>query len=441
MQLPRVLIFGQPFNSKYGGGITLSNLFRGWDKDKIAVAAIGHIMYGATADVCNNYFQLGENEYRWAFPFNLLQRKFPSGRMNLKLKSKHSKSRKKRGIRYALVNQVFYPVLEWLGLFHCLTKILLTPGFKAWIKEFNPDILYLQVSTRDSVLFASQLIDYLKIPSAIHIMDDWPSTISNSGLFKKFWSEKIDREFRELLKRIDLPLSISDAMSVEYYKRYERSFKPFHNPINISRYKKPEATNTKIENRFRVLYLGRLGIANKATIIHFAAIISGLEIDQLTVEFDIYTSDIDTPAAIKLSRMPSVTVKPAVKHEDVPTLLSSYDTLLLPLDFSKTGLTYARFSIPTKASEYMASGVPILVYASGETAISQFCSYNNCGHCVTDLNPNNMKEAIRLLINNEDYRKEITSNAYAIAREKFDEDIVKREFQRSLTQLQNSFAR
>jgi hypothetical protein len=39
MYFPKVLIFGQPFNNKHGGGITLSNLFSGWDKDKIAVAA------------------------------------------------------------------------------------------------------------------------------------------------------------------------------------------------------------------------------------------------------------------------------------------------------------------------------------------------------------------------------------------------------------------
>jgi hypothetical protein len=37
MPLPKVLIIGQPFNNDTGGGITLSNLFSGWDKDKIAV--------------------------------------------------------------------------------------------------------------------------------------------------------------------------------------------------------------------------------------------------------------------------------------------------------------------------------------------------------------------------------------------------------------------
>ena len=186
--------------------------------------------------------------------------------------------------------------------------------------------------------------------------------------------------------------------------------------------------------------MGRIGIANKATIIHFAEIVSGLRIDQKAIEFDIYTSDIDSPISEKLDRMKSVKVNPAVKHEDVPNLLFKYDLLLLPLDFTQTGLTYARYSIPTKASEYMASGIPILVYAPRQTAISQFCTNNNCGHCVTELDPEKLKEAIQLLINNEDYSKRLGNNAVNIAFKHFDGNKVRQEFQESLSRLVNAFA-
>ena len=33
MNFPKVLILNQPFNNVSGGGITLSNLFKGWEKD------------------------------------------------------------------------------------------------------------------------------------------------------------------------------------------------------------------------------------------------------------------------------------------------------------------------------------------------------------------------------------------------------------------------
>jgi glycosyltransferase involved in cell wall biosynthesis len=441
MQQPRVLIFGQPFNDKYGGGITLSNLFKGWTKDRIAVAAIGHTMHGVTSNICNNYFQLGKNEYKWTFPFNLLQRQFPSGRIAFEHKSEAESIRNKHSLRYTLVNQVFYPFLGWLGLLHSLTKIKMSPGFKEWLLGYEPDILYVQVSTRDSVLFASQLIDYLKIPATIHIMDDWPSTISSKGLFKKYWANRIDREFRVLLRKVDLALSISDAMSDEYLRRYGKSFTPFHNPVEISKYKELGRVVKNVETRFRILYLGRIGIANKATINHFAEVISELEIVPITIDFDIYTSDINTPDSLRLGRMSHVSVNPAVSHEDVPALLPRYDLLLLPLDFTYEGLMYARYSIPTKASEYMASGVPILVYAPEQTAISQFCAINECGHCVTELDPKNLLEAIQLLINNEAYRKMLSSNAVTIAFKYFDANKIRQEFHELLSQLSVSSMR
>jgi len=50
---PKVLIFGAPFNNFSGGGITLSNLFRGWPKDRIAVTSTGHVLQDVSTDVCD----------------------------------------------------------------------------------------------------------------------------------------------------------------------------------------------------------------------------------------------------------------------------------------------------------------------------------------------------------------------------------------------------
>ena len=48
---PRILIIGPPFNNFTGGGITLSNLFKGWPKDRIAVASKDLVLSHITADV------------------------------------------------------------------------------------------------------------------------------------------------------------------------------------------------------------------------------------------------------------------------------------------------------------------------------------------------------------------------------------------------------
>ena len=110
MQYPRVLIFGQPFNDFSGGGITLTNLFKGWPKSKIAVTFIGHGLFNVTTDVCDTYYQLGKNEHKWIFPFNLIQRKFESGlRVYNQNAPKVPVNFFQAGIRYKIVNNFFIP--------------------------------------------------------------------------------------------------------------------------------------------------------------------------------------------------------------------------------------------------------------------------------------------------------------------------------------------
>lgn len=436
MSLPRVLIFGQPFNYKYGGGITLSNLFKGWDKDKIAVATTGHLMYNVTTDVCDTYYQLGNREHQWLFPFNLIQRKFPSGLRTFEKGLGVSSDKNQSGLRQILVNNYFYPALEWLGLIHITSKIQLSHEFKSWLNDFKPEVLYLQVSDRENVLFAQVLCDYLKIPSAIHMMDDWPSTISRKGPFRKYWSRQIDKEFKQLLDKVTLFLSISDSMSSEYLKRYNKRFIAFHNPIDITKFVNCRANDVKkIDDTLKILYIGRIGTANRQSICHFARTVSHLKNNEFTITMEIYTPDIDTPEANEINKLKGMRVNPAVNHESVPNLLMEFDILLLPLDFTENGLKYARYSMPTKASEYMISGTPILVYAPEETAISRFFSENECGHCVTVENENEIKRAIIYLFLNKEYRIKLGQNALKLASELFDAEKVRKEFRELLIHI------
>ena len=63
MTVPKVLILNQPFNTDTGGGITLSNLFTGWDSQKLAVACSGYLLQdNIDTSICNTYYQLGEKE-------------------------------------------------------------------------------------------------------------------------------------------------------------------------------------------------------------------------------------------------------------------------------------------------------------------------------------------------------------------------------------------
>ncbi len=438
MRFPKVLIFGQPFNNYSGGGITLTNLFKNWPKDKIGVTFIGHGLFNVTTDVCDTYYQLGNEEHKWVFPFNLIQRKFKSG-----IKSFGNEEPKvpinffQAGLRYKIVNSIFYPLLRWIGLSHSLSKISISEKFKKWLKEFQPEILYLQVSTRETILFAKDLYDFLHIPAVIHVMDDWPSTISRNGWFSKYWRRRIDSEFRQLLDRVDLHLSIGEAMSEEYLIRYHKIFIPFHNPIDTNRWLPYSKTNFAIDpEHVTILYSGRLGDNGIGdSLVEVATAIEAIASQNVKIKLHIQTPTKKRSTLERLRKFKCVVINQFVEYEKVPEVFSESDILLLSSDFSDSGVDYLRLSMPTKASEYMISGTPVLVYASDKTAVSRFFSTNNCGFCVTKQDNSELQKSILFLIEEEEYRKTVSHKAVNLAIEKFDAKNVRRKFQESLSDL------
>ena len=439
MSFPRVLIFGQPFNNFSGGGITLTNLFKGWPKDKIAVTYIGHGLLNVTTDVCDTYYQLGKEEHKWKFPFNLMQRKFPSGLKSFEGKKEVPVNSIQEGLRYKVVNNFFYPFLRWIGVFHFSSTISISKRFKNWLLEFNPEILYLQIAVRNEIKFAEELINQLKIPSVIHLMDDWPSTISASGLFNKHWSAKIDKEFKELLNQVDLHLSISDAMSEEYKKRYNKKFVPFHNPIDIDLWSPYSKRNFTIDKKHvNLLYSGRIGDNGIAeSVIEVASAIDFMNDNELSIKLHIQTPTKKGDILNLLKNFKCVILNPFADYSQIPAIFSNADILLLASDFSSYGVRYLRFSMPTKASEYMISGTPVMVYTPDIVAVSKFFSRNECGYCITKESKDEIINGIRYLINNEEYRKKISFNAVNLAKERFDAIKVRAEFQKLIINLLN----
>ena len=431
---PRVLIFSQTFNKISGGGITLTNLFFGYPRENIAVLTYPFMLLHASFESCINYYQLGREEYFWSFPLNYIKKKFNSGPVQIEKKNSRITANQPY-LRNRIATNILSPFLRWSGLTHCVSRIKISDRLKKWLEEYKPEVLYLQISNRESILYSLELIEYLKIPAAIHMMDDWPMTVSSRGPFRKYWHNRIDREFRELLAKTTSYLSISDAMSEEYLNRYGKQFKAFHNPVDPSWFNEDPVTNESDKRYFRVLYLGRIGIANESSLLAFSEFISNYIYQDCIVEFDVYTKDIDSKIARRIGNLKGVRINLPVNHEDVPSLMTRYQLLLLPLDFTRSGLKFSRLSMPSKTSEYMLSGTPIMVMAPAESAVSKFCTYNKCAHCISSDKLEDLTKTMNFLIENDDYRKDLASGAKRLANQLFNRRKVTRDFRDFLVTL------
>jgi len=433
---PKILILSETFKSNSGGGITLSNLFKDYPKSCLANAADEKELIKVTSnEICNNFYSLGSNEKKVIRLFSFLQKKSYSGKFVYKSQEKKEllDIRKQWSLRATFVNY-FFSFLNIIGIYHLLFRYEISDCLEKWIIDFNPDYIYTQLSNRELINFTTKLTNLTGARLALHIMDDWPSTISKNGLFKHYWQKKIDCEFRGLIAKADILMSISEGMSVEYKKRYKKDFIPFHNPIEISKWNPYSKFDLLVNHdNINILYAGRIGLGTSESVVEIAEAIEELKFEGLKITFQIQTTSISTKLKNKLSKFSCVVFNPIVQYSELPKIFSAADVLVMPIDFTKKGIAFLRYSMPTKASEYMISGTPILVYADPSVSLIDHAQNYGWASVVVENNIKTLKLEILNIINNIDLRLSLSTAAINHAISNYDSKYVRRMFMRQFS--------
>lgn len=432
MLLPKVLILNQPFVNNTGGGITLSNLFSTWNREKLAVACSGYLLaQDMDPSVCNNYYQIGCEERKWIFPFNLFRRKYYSGSVKFTDRSKENIVEKKSKFRVKLLVKHLYPVLDFLGFSHFITRTHLSDGFCSWIDEFAPEVLYTQVSRLEDILFCLEIKEYTGIPLIFHMMDDWPATLERSGILSNYWRDKTDEMLRVLIAKADVVMSISDFMAAEYKRRYGKEFVTFHNPIDSGFWKKDQRRDYQLKASPTILYAGRIGLGIDDSL---KTIARALPIVNKKFNFKVRFVIQSLKAPSWINDFEDVEHQAFVSYQDLPKVFAETDFLILPYNFDEESIKFIKYSMPTKASEYMASGTPIIIFSPEDTALVRYAKEYGWASMVTENKVATLVEAISGLLYDEDLRKNIAGKAKNLAESRHDASIVSENFKSCISQ-------
>jgi glycosyltransferase involved in cell wall biosynthesis len=413
MPLPKVLIINEAFNNHTGGGITMSNLFSGWETDKIAAVCSPFILGGVDTSICKVYYQLGNKERRYKFPFNIIGRERYSGLVKFEdTKSVAEVEVAKTNLRHKIVMNYLMPFLEYIGLIKKITKTQLSPELCQWLDEFKPDVVYSQAHDIPDITLILLIRDYLKKPLVFHMMDDWLSMITGSPLLKSSELKRNEKAFRKLLDKSDFLMSISDEMSEAYKLRYGKDFTAFHNPIDISFWKKFQRTDYEIGNSPTMLYAGRLGIGIDESLQLIANAIQTVNKElKLNMKFVLQTKEKPSWSV----NYTCVEHRSFVAYDDLPKMFSTADLLILPYDFSPQSIQFIGYSMPTKATEYMISGTPIIIFAPAKTALVNYANKYQWAKIVTENNVTVLSDVITSLIKNKKERYQLAQNAINLA--------------------------
>jgi glycosyltransferase involved in cell wall biosynthesis len=181
------------------------------------------------------------------------------------------------------------------------------------------------------------------------------------------------------------------------------------------------------KERFKILYAGRIGSGIQNCLLAVALAIDNQIKRGLKIEFQIQSTT-NHPVMRVLGKFDFVTLCSPVSYSQLPAVFSAADLLLLPNDFDKTAISFLKYSMPTKASEYMVSGTPILVFSASGTAVAIHAKKYKWAYVVTENSSENLEAAISALYSDKKLRVSLGERAKEFAVQHYESGKIKAAF-------------
>lgn len=218
-----------------------------------------------------------------------------------------------------------------------------------------------------NIAYADWIAQTLNCPHIAHIADD--------GIR----GENVYNDVKAILERAKVCIAISEEMKEEYKNRYGIDFEVLHNGAAEELFLPPK-THEYSEDTLIVRYMGSIVRGH-----HFEAVEDVIEAVKMFnqagnyVRFEIYGGERTKDAILPLVNNDEIRYKGFVSEEEGRELLKTADLLVIPITFSKQQFSFVRLSMPTKFSEYLASGSPTLVYGPSGVAPIEYCKRHSIG--------------------------------------------------------------
>lgn len=419
-ELPRVLVVtSNNFNLITGGGITLTNLFRGWPPERLA--NLHEDVVPEDHSVCRRFYRLTEDEIRWVWPFSLVRTWY--GKKKQQAVSSGTPPPGPGGSGW------LSSVKRALGE-GAPKRARLTPALIEWIESFQPTLLYGFLGSMEQMTLMRLLAARFKLPMVIHMMDDWPAVLHTTGLLSPIMRPLIGRQLTSLLKLARVRLAICDEMCDEYRRRYGYPFRAFQNALDPGQWLPHARTAWQAGDPFVVRYVGSIvPDGQKESLKDIAMAVASLRNAGRKIHLRVHSprADADYLRALHLSPE-ALTIEGPPDAARIQSLLATSDLLLLPYNFDARSARYIRLSLPTKAPAYMISATPILVYAPADVATAQYAAREEWGYVVHTNGEAAVSSALARLMDDPSLRERLGRRAQAVALARHDAGKVRREF-------------
>ena len=429
---PRVLVVTpQAFNNVTGGGVTMSNLFRGWPKDRLACLHTDSVP--PATDVCERVYDLNVADVTKRFVPRWLQKRFQARPVAATAGATPTGAGDSRP---GLPRRVLQRVRDFLfGGDSIPETIDLSDPLRAWIDAFRPDILYTPLGDNALADFIETVRVRWNLPLVIHVMDDWRGTRYSRGVLAPPRRRYMHRMYRHHVTVAARRMGICPLMCESFEREFGLPFAPFQNTIDAADWSRFSRADTTPGTPFRCVYAGSIfPYAQLDSLVEIATAVDAMARRGVPITLDIYSPPFMVDRyRDRLVVGDAVRLRDPIPHgEPYFRMLCDADLLLLPVNFDHDTVVYIRYSMPTKVPEYLLTGVPILAYGPPTVAQIDYAAKDGWARVVTTQGTEAVTDALAALMGDAALRHALSTTAKAVAARNHDARTVRAQFRRAL---------
>ena len=232
-------------------------------------------------------------------------------------------------------------------------------GAQKALLEFEPEvILYRPLNEKPELHELAKFAQKQGYPTAIWLMDDWPNRLRSTDLEQEsYWNN----ELHAMFAASKLNLSISEAMSEAFEKRYGVEFVSVANGISENEW--PAKSMSKEEGRVLVRYCGGLASdMSLASILDLATAIETLSAEfEIRLEINTRKHWLDKHGSKFDKKYQSTSISSTeLTDQEYRRWLSEADIVVIAYNFDDLSADYIRYSRANKLPECLASGAALL---------------------------------------------------------------------------------
>ncbi|HEY3282048.1 MAG TPA: glycosyltransferase [Armatimonadota bacterium] len=405
---PRVLVVcADPMNTRTSHGFCMTNLFRGWPKERLA--QVYSDPKRLETEVCERYWKLSPTAGLRLGP------KTTSRNPELSSGARGGNASPEAAQASSGAQDRPVPVPLWARrsatALADFVPYRLTPEFWQWMDEFRPESLYVATSSVRMMRVAVQVSDRYRATIVPHFPDDWVTSLYRHTPLAPVARPILMAWLRAVLRRSGDRFAIGPTMAREYEQRLGGRFLDIMNCVD------PELMDSYVPDppdseAMSFCFIGNLehgraamarSVGEALLKLRSSGLVGRLVVHSSPRMLETYSADLDLPEVIL--------ARPAPSNAELPQVLRESHCFVHLDSFEPSERRYFRLSMSSKLPLYLAAGRPILAYGPAEVATLRYVVENGTGLVVGEPNPEALAEALRKLMVSPELRQQMGRRA------------------------------